>query len=207
MYTPSSYREDDPAVLHDLIRRYNFATLFTPESAQVTHLPFLLETDRGPHGTLVSHMARANPHWKSLEGARESIVVFLGAHSYISPGWYDRQTDVPTWNYAAVHVRGAARLVTDEAKLRDMLEILVDVHETPVGCPWDKEHMEEAVERNLPGIVGFEIEIEKIEGKFKFNQGRSRADRERVVAALENADDTVQREVAGIMRKNLDGEK
>ncbi|MCH7548349.1 MAG: FMN-binding negative transcriptional regulator, partial [Candidatus Krumholzibacteriota bacterium] len=62
MYTPSSYREDDPAVLHDLIQRYNFATLFTPESAQVTHLPFLLETDRGPHGTLVSHMARANPH-------------------------------------------------------------------------------------------------------------------------------------------------
>jgi transcriptional regulator len=192
-------------VLHELIRRYNFGTLFTHAGGEshVTHLPFLIDPERGPHGTLRAHMARANPHWKTLEGAADSLVVFLGAHSYISPGWYEERDTVPTWNYAAVHARGSARLVTNETPLRDMLEALINFHEEPLGCPWKEGASEEAMKRNLPDVVGFEIEIERLEGNFKFTQNHSDADQERVADALEDSRDPMQREVAEIMRRYL----
>lgn len=204
MYTPRSYRHDDVTDLHDLIRRYNFAPLFTHRDGEsfVTHLPFMIDPERGPHGTLLAHMARANPHWRAFEGGAPSVVVFTGPHAYISPAWYVHQETVPTWNYAVVHATGTPRLVTDTGAMHDMVMRLVHNHEDPIGNPWDLGKA--TVEPELPAIVGFEIPIDRIEGKFKLNQNRAVEDQEGVVRALAESDDPAAREIAALMRRNLD---
>lgn len=203
MYNPRSYRNENPEELVALIRRYNFAALFTHRAGEsfVTHLPFMIDPDRGTNGTLVSHMARANPHWKAFEGAAPSMVVFMGPHAYISPSWYRTQETVPTWNYAVVHVTGTPRLITEEPGMRRIVTELVENHEAPLGHPWDVGKA--TVDEELPGIVGFEIPIDKIEGKFKLNQNRSREDQESVAATLEKSSDPTERDVARMMRENL----
>ena len=205
MYTPRSYRNDDLDALFALIRRYNFATLFTHRGGEsfATHLPFLVDPGRGAHGTLIAHMARANPHWRAFDGAAPSLIVFMGPHAYISPAWYHEQVTVPTWNYAVVHATGTPQLVTDGALLREMVMRLVDNHEAPIGHPWNVRQAEPAIVDELPGIIGFEIPIDRIEGKFKMNQNRSREDQEGVAAALEKSTDPGEREIARMMRENL----
>lgn len=204
MYTPRSYRNDNPDELIALMRRYNFATLFTHRAGEsfVTHLPFMVDPGRGERGTLVSHMARANPHWKAFEGAPPSVVVFMGPHAYISPAWYRDQETVPTWNYAVVHATGTPRLVMDGPGMRRIVTDLVENHEAPLGHPWDTSQA--TVDDELPGIVGFEIPIDRLEGKFKMNQNRSREDQESVVRALEGSSDATEREIARWMRDNLE---
>jgi transcriptional regulator len=205
MYTPRSYRNDDLAELHALIRRYNFATLFTHRGGAsfATHLPFMIDPDRGPHGTLVAHMAKANPHWRAFDGAPPSLVVFIGPHAYVSPAWYDDQETVPTWNYAVVHATGTPRIVSGDADMRTMVMRLVGEHESPLGHPWDISKAESVMDAEMKGIVGFEIPIERIEGKFKLSQNRSREDQEGVVRALETSEDAEAREVARLMRERL----
>jgi transcriptional regulator len=205
VYTPRSYRNDDLAELHALIRRYNFATLFTHREGEsfATHLPFMVDEHRGPAGTLIAHMAKANPHWRGFEGAAPSLVVFMGPHAYISPAWYEDQATVPTWNYAVVHASGTPRLVVDDASLRAMVLRLVDTHEAPLGRPWDVSQAEAIMQVELKAIVGFEIPIDRLEGKFKLNQNRSRADQEGVVKALESSSDPSEREIARLMRERL----
>jgi transcriptional regulator len=205
MYTPRSYRNEKLEELFALIRRYNFAPLFTQRAGEsfVTHLPFLVDPSRGVNGTLVAHMARANPHWKAFEGAAPSVAVFMGPHAYISPAWYREQKTVPTWNYAVVHVTGTPRIVEDTSQLRAMVMRLVKNHEGPLGNPWDVRKTESVMDVELGGIVGFEIPIDRIEGKFKLNQNRSREDQEGVVAALEASVDASEREIARLMRENL----
>jgi transcriptional regulator len=207
MYNPRSYRNENRDELFALIRRYNFATLFTHRAGEsfVTHIPFMVDAERGENGTLVSHMARANPHWKAFDGAAPSMVVFMGPHAYISPAWYRQQETVPTWNYAVVHVTGTPTLITDPAALRRIVLELLDHHEGVLGHPWDKRKA--AVDEELPGIVGFEIPIDRLEGKFKLNQNRSREDQEGVVAVLEKSSDATEREVARLMRDNLERER
>ena len=203
MYNPRSYRNDNLDELFAIIRRYNFATLFTHRDGEsfVTHLNFMVDPDRGTHGTLVSHMARANPHWKAFDGAAPSVVVFTGPHAYISPAWYDNQATVPTWNYVVVHATGTPRLIVEETGMRRIVTDLVENHEAPLGHPWDVRQA--TVDLELPGIVGFEIPIDRIEGKFKLNQNRSREDQERVAATLETSEDPAEREIARLMRENL----
>ena len=204
MYNPRSYRNENLEALFALMRRYNFATLFTQQGGEsfATHLPFLVDPARGAFGTLVAHMARANPHWKAFAGAAPSLVVFQGPHAYISPAWYREQVTVPTWNYAVVHATGTPVLVDDTARLREMVMRLVDNHEAPLGSPWDVRKA--ALEEELGGIVGFEIPIDRLEGKFKMNQNRSREDQQGVVAALEKSADPSERELARMMRENLE---
>jgi len=205
MYNPRSYRNENLEALFALMRRYNFATLFTQHGGEsfATHLPFLVDPQRGAFGTLVAHMARANPHWKAFAGAAPSLVVFQGPHAYISPSWYQERVTVPTWNYAVVHAAGTPVLVEDDARLREMVMRLVDNHEAPLGHPWDVSKAEPAIVDELPGIVGFEIPIDRLEGKFKMNQNRSREDQEGVAAALEKSADPSEREIARMMRENL----
>lgn len=207
MYTPSSFREEDPTVLHGLIRRYNFGTLFStgPDGPLATHLPFSLAAERGAHGTLVAHMARENAHWKALTPGQEVLATFLGPHAYISPTWYQAEVAVPTWNYAAVHVYGVPRLVEDAETLRSQLEALVHQHEVPRSPAWDMAAAEPKMDGLLKAIVGFEIPIGRMEGTWKFNQNRSREDQEGVVRALEAEADFLGRETAEIMRGNLEG--
>jgi transcriptional regulator len=199
MYTPSFNRIDDRALLIEGMRAWSFAILFgpnfdsesRPESGSesspdaqgqpiATHLP-LVVADEGEHGTLEGHFARANPHWKSLAG-RETLVVFSGPHSYVSPSLYANPQSVPTWNYIAIHATGKLELVEDDAGKEDLLKKLIEVHEPPYAAQWN-ELPESFRHSMLHGIVGFRIPLTRVEGKFKLSQNRPDADRRNVRAA------------------------
>lgn len=201
MYVPRHFKESDAAAMHALMRRHDFALLVAtidgvPEAA---HLPFLLDAGRGPNGTLVAHMARENPLWRHLSADRPVLVVFQGPHGYVSPSWYAEAGSVPTWNYAAVHAYGAPRLVDDAVRARAILDRLVELHESGFEKPWRTTDHEAVVTRMLPGIMAFEIPIDRLEGKWKLSQNKTAADRAGVVAALEAAGDPASRDLARLM--------
>ena len=205
MYIPASNRVDDSALLHAFMRQYNFAVLFSTHGGipYATHLPFLLDETRGLHGTLVAHMARANPHWKMFESTTQALVVFSGPHSYISPSWYVDQVSVPTWNYTAVHATGTPHVIHEPDVLRPIVDMLTEVHETAAGSHWDRSLAERDTGAKLEAIVGIEIHITRLEGKFKLNQNRSIEDRRNVIHALEQSSDQMQREMAAMMRETI----
>jgi transcriptional regulator len=209
MYTPRSFRVEDLEKLHAFIRQFSFGLVFSQADGVpvATHLPWMVDAKRGEHGTLVAHMARANPQWKSWTPQTELLIVFQGPHGYISPAWYKEDVTVPTWNYSAVHAYGKPKLITGLGELRSMVEALIDVHERPLNYPWDSSKKESVMEVELKGIIGFEIPIDRIEGKWKFNQNRIREDQEGVVRALEKSPHAEYRAVADIMRENLEKTK
>ena len=208
MYTPRTFRNDDIDTLHAMIRAYNFGLLISQDGDHpvATHLPFMVDPARGLNGTLIAHMARANPHWKSWTEDTVLMSVFQGPHAYISPAWYVNQETVPTWNYAAVHTYGQPRMIHDTDQLQEMVLALVDLQEGQVGRPWDTSKMESVMGTELKAIAGIEIPIDRIEGKYKFNQNRPVEDQARVAKALEGSDDPMQQAVAEIMRENVEGE-
>lgn len=204
MYVPSVFKPDAAATLQALIEDYSFATLVsaTPSGMVASHLPFLLDRARGPHGTLLAHLARANPHAQALDGA-EALVIFLGPHGYVSPSWYGQHPAVPTWNYAAVHAYGRARLIADEARLRDLLGRLSARYEDGRPNAWRMESLPESYLAGMvKGIVGFEIEITRLEGKLKLSQNRGADDRRAVIAALEASDAAEDRALADYMTRH-----
>ena len=205
MYTPAAFELDDVPRLHALMRRFPFAPLLTAHNGEiaVTHLPFMVDGERGRYGTLLAHMARTNPHWQLFDDRREALVVFTGPHAYISPSWYESPVTVPTWNYAVVHAHGRPVIVSNKTRVRAMLEQLVAIHEAHVDPPWSTSQAGDYIDDQINYIVAFEIEIARLEGKFKFNQNRSRADQEGVVRALSGSAEPLQREVAEIMRAQL----
>jgi transcriptional regulator len=198
MYIPDAFREDRPAVLHEIIRRYGFATLVSQSEGSLiaSQLPFLLDAERN---VLRSHMARANPQWKEL-GEREVMVIFQGPHAYISPSSYETKLAVPTWNYVTVHAYGTGRLIEDEAGLRAIVAETVSQYESGRASPWAMPLPEDYVAKMLRGIVGFEIEITRIEGKLKLSQNRPAADLEGAIAGLQNETDPIGRELSEWMR-------
>lgn len=202
MYVPSLFKEERPEALHEVIRQNGFATLVSTGEAglMASHLPLLLDADRGPHGTLIGHFARANSHWRDLEDGRELLVIFQGPHAYISPTWYVDPQNVPTWNYVAVHAHGAARLIHDEEGLLRVLRGLVGFYEGRGEGVWQVPWPDEYVGTLIQAIVGFEIEITRIEGKFKLGQNRSRPDAAGAVAGLERQGDPVGLAVADLMK-------
>ena len=204
MYTPQAFKMDEPGHLHALMRAWPFALLLTAHENQIeaTHLPFLFDADRGTRGTLVAHVARANPHWKCFDGARESLVIFTGPHAYVSPSWYEKPMEVPTWNYAVVHAHGRPAIVADKPRVRAILERLVAEHEKHVHPPWSTALAgEDYLDRQMDHIVAFEMPIERIEGKFKLSQNRSPADVAGVINALEAGDRDLDRKTAKLMRR------
>jgi transcriptional regulator len=204
MYQPSHFIESDPARIHSLIRRYSFATVVSHDGRApfATHMPMLLHADAGEHGTLVTHMARANPQWKQFGDGREVLAIFQGPHAYISPNWYEKRPEVPTWNYAVVHAYGVPRFVEEKSALRAMLRELVDTFETTQPQPYGQVLTDEYIDKLSPGIVGIEIPISRLEAKFKLNQNRSDADRAGVMAALSVSADQTEREVAELMKSS-----
>jgi transcriptional regulator len=186
MYVPSHFAESDPATLHAFVERHSFGLLVSQVGGVpfATHLPFLLDRDAGPHGTLIGHMARANPHWKELVG-QTALAVFSGPHAYVSPSWYEAENTVPTWNYAAVHAYGPVRLVEDRDALLDIVQKSVTVYEAAMPRPWTLDGSPAFVDRLLGQIVGFHIRIDKIEGKWKLSQNHPADRRARVVRALQ----------------------
>lgn len=177
MYVPDHFREERPEVLHDAMGRIGFATLVTT-GMEANHLPMLLEG-----GVLRGHVARANPVWKADDGA--ALAIFLGPHAYVSPSWYPSKAAtskaVPTWNYITVHARGAIRWIQDGDWLRNHVTALSDTHEAGRAEPWKVGDAPASyIDGLLRAIVGFELTIEKLEGKYKLSQNRDVADREGV---------------------------
>lgn len=200
MYLPPAFDASDPERCHALIRRESFATLVTVDEAGApfaTHLPFLLDAARGALGTLLAHTARANPQWRHFAANRPALVIFQGAHAYVSPAWYEVHPSVPTWNYEAVHAYGLPQIVEDPARVEAMLGMLVRTYEGERPESWRMASLApEYVARMIQAIVAFEIPIDRLEGKAKLSQNRGAADRAGVRAALAAADDPLSRAVA-----------
>lgn len=198
MYVPDHFAEHERAVLHGWLRRYPFALLVTAAGGELeaTHLPLWLDAGRGPEGTLYGHVARANPHWRCLDGGTRALAVFSGPHAYVSPRWYQRE-GVPTWNYVAVHAEGSPRILEDPAAARELLGRLTETHDGPGGFG---ALSQELVERASRGIVAFELPIGRLTGKAKLSQNKTRADRAGVIAGLEAQDDAGARELAALLR-------
>ncbi|HWA98115.1 MAG TPA: FMN-binding negative transcriptional regulator [Pirellulales bacterium] len=185
MYIPASFRVDDRAALHDFIDRYGFATLVSVHDGMplVSHVPLLL--DRRAE-VLLGHFARANPHWKAFAAERESLAIFHGPHAYISPSWYVTGPAVPTWNYAVVHVHGTAR-VLDAPRTSEVVDRMVAKYEGPRRDPWPYDIPKDYREQLLAGIVGFELPLERVEGKFKLGQNRPTEDQVSMLEGLRGA--------------------
>ena len=174
MYVPDHFREDRPDVLHLAMRQIGFATLVT-QNLDANHLPMLLDGN-----VLRGHVARANPVWKQGESA--ALAIFLGPHAYVSPNWYPSKAEtgkaVPTWNYITVHARGPVRWVQDGEWLRANVTALSQAHEAGQPAPWQVSDAPASyVDGLLRAIVGFELTIESLEGKYKLSQNRHAADR------------------------------
>jgi transcriptional regulator len=148
-------------------------------------------------------MARANPQWRDVDG--EALAVFSGPHAYISPTWYEAPGTVPTWNYVAVHAYGALRLVEDRDALRDILRRTVATYERPMPAPWTYDEADPDIDRMLGAVVGFEIEIARIEGKAKLNQNHPEERRRKVIRALEARTDDDSRAIARLMAESPGG--
>ncbi len=181
MYIPDHFREDRPEVLDDAMRRIGFGTLVTT-GLEANHLPMLMDG-----GVLRGHVARANPVWKQGDGA--ALAIFLGPHAYVSPTWYPSKAatgkTVPTWNYITVHARGAIKWIQDGDWLRAHVTALSETHEAERAEPWKVDDAPAAyIDSLLRTIVGFELTIETLEGKYKLSQNRDAADRDSVREAF-----------------------
>lgn len=200
MYLPEHFKEESPERIKALIQENAFGMLVSAPQGQpfVSHLPFLFEPSSGAQGKLFGHMARANPHWEHMASGEEVLVVFQGAHAYVSPSWY-AAPGVPTWNYAVVHLRGKPRLMGSEAELEALLERQTHVYEQKQPHPWKPDLAGERRTKLLGMIVGFEIEITDIQAKFKLSQNRSAEDRMRVIEELESSKNPMEASVAKLM--------
>ncbi len=207
MYIPAAFAEADQTKLHDFIERYSFGLLMSQVDGRpfASHLPFLLERTAGPHGRLIGHMARANPQWQEI-GGQTALAVFSGPHAYISPTWYQAEQVVPTWNYTAVHASGRVEIVEEEGALREIVQRFVAFYEQTMPRPWSFGGAGTFAERMLAQIVGFRIEIETIEGKWKLNQNHPVERRRKVVQALRERGDENAQAVAALMQVMLPAE-
>jgi transcriptional regulator len=196
MYLPKHFAEEDQPTLHALIRAHPLGTWVTcdandAKSIDADHVPFMVDTTRGPLGTLRAHVARANPVWRSMVGtsAPASLVIFQGAEAYISPSWYpSKHADgkaVPTWNYAVVHVRGTPRAIEDKDALLELVSSLTDIHEGAQRLPWKvTDAPDDYIDKMLGAIVGIEIPIDSIVGKWKVSQNHMKANKLGTMAGL-----------------------
>jgi transcriptional regulator len=202
VYLPPAFTETRPAVLAAHIEKHDFALLVSNgESGLVaSHIPFLVERDSAQLH-LLGHLARPNPQVEHLRRGLEVLTIFSGPHAYISPSWYAAGPAVPTWNYVDVHAYGTARLVDDADWLRGLVRRLSDRHEAGSAAPWRMQDLPKAyLDSMIKGIIGFEISVTRLEGKYKLSQNRPEVDRPHIIAALERRGDADARAVAALMR-------
>jgi transcriptional regulator len=189
MYIPAAFAEDQVPVLHDAIRAFGFATLVsqTANGLMASHLPLMVEPEPAPFGTLIGHFARANPHAADATG--ETLAIFLGPQGYITPQYYatKRQTAkvVPTWNYAAIHAYGTMRFIDDRDGKLAIVTRLTEHHEGKLAVPWQvSDAPADFIDTMLNSIIGFEMTITRLEGKWKMSQNRPEVDRVGVIEGL-----------------------
>ena len=206
MYVPANFREDRVEVLHETIRRIALGSLVTlgADGLMASHAPVLVEAEPAPYGRLLGHIARANPQWKTAQPEAGALAIFTGAESYISPGWYPTKREsgkvVPTWNYVAIHATGRLRFFDDAEALRGIVTRLTETHEAGRADPWKvTDAPADYIDAMLKAIVGFELIIDKLEGKWKMSQNRPAQDRAGVVEGLTREGRSA--EVAAIVRE------
>lgn len=210
MYQPPHFREDDPEALQGFIKAHPLGLLVSHGSAGfvANPIPFLLDAATGARGVLRCHVARANPQWKQIGSGCDVLTVFQGAQHYVHPGWYEtkRQTGkvVPTWNYTMVQVQGRARAIEDDIWLARQIRDLTDMMEASYPKPWAVDDAPAPfIQSQIRGIVGIEIEITAMIGKWKVSQNRSDADRQGVVDGLRARDEADSTAMALLVEKAL----
>jgi transcriptional regulator len=213
MYIPSAFREDDLDALHEMVHRARLGVLVSsgPEGLMASHVPMLLDRDAGPYGTLTCHLARANVQSRDLRRAGEVMIVFRAEDAYVSPSWYATKSEtgkvVPTWLYVAVHAYGRPRVIDDPHALRTIVTRLTQKHEAPRRDPWAVTDAPESyITALLGGIVGVEIPIARIDGKWKLDQDASDADVRGTIDGLRSSEDRRDRETADAMERRRNGE-
>jgi transcriptional regulator len=207
MYLPKHFEETNVETLHQLIRAHPLGALvtLTPGGLDANHIPFEVDPGPGPFGTLRGHVARANPVWREAAGA-ETLVLFQGTETYISPAWYPSKQEtakvVPTWNYVVVHAHGPLRVIDDRDWLRAFVSRLTDRHEAARQDPWKvTDAPADYIETMLGAIVGVEIPIARLTGKWKASQNRPASDRAGVVAGLQQRGDAAATDMADVVRR------
>ena len=203
VYLPPAFTETRPAVLIAHIEQHDFGLLVSHGAAGLVanHIPFLVER-QGEQLHLLGHLARPNPQVEDLRQGGEALAIFSGPHAYVSPSWYAAGPSVPTWNYVDVHAYGTLRLIEDEDWLRGLLQRLSDRHEFGNPVPWRMQDLPEPyLQGMLKGIIGLDIAVSRLEGKYKLSQNRPAVDRPRIVAALECRGDPDALAVAALMRE------
>lgn len=191
MYLPGHFAEPRIEAMHALMRAHPLAMLVTLTSSglDANHIPLQLVAGSSPFGTLQGHVARANPVWRDVERDIEVLAVFRGPESYISPSWYATKKEtgkaVPTWNYAVVHAHGKLRSIDDAAWLRAQIEALTAQHEAPLPHPWAvADAPRDYTEKMISALVGIEIEVTRLEGKWKASQNQPAENQAGIIAAL-----------------------
>ena len=189
LYIPKPHLVEDRNFLHDFMDEFAFVDLVTTSpTLRITHIPVWLDRQAGRYGTLHGHVSRQNPQAKALEARERAVIVFHGPHSYISPTWYSKTEAVPTWNFAVVHATGKLAPVTDKKVLHDLLAKLIAKFEDHEASKYDFAQLPDSYTYPMMGgIIGFDMEIELLEGKFKLGQERSEKDRQGVLTGLQAA--------------------
>jgi transcriptional regulator len=205
MYVPKHFAMDGAAEVSAFLRAYPFATIVSLLDGEMiaSHVPVLLDGDAAAGGTLIGHVARANPHWRAWDGEAQSLAIFSGPHAYVSPVWYNETPAVPTWNYGAVHVYGSVHAIHEPRDILTIMDRLIAAFDSqgygPASVP------DEYRESMARGTVGFELTIARLEGKAKLSQNRPVEDRRSVVHHLSQSTDATEQAVAAMMASR-DGE-
>lgn len=214
MYQPSHFKIEDRPALDAVMRAHPLAMLVTagPGGLIANQVPFVLHADEGAGGLLRAHLARPNPQWREIAAGAETLVVFTGVERYVTPSWYASKHEhgkvVPTWNYVTVQVRGPARAIEDAAWLHPHLEALTRQHEAPRETPWAvSDAPGPFIDALARGIVGIEIEIAEIAGKFKLSQNRPDADKHGVLNGLRSDSESESQVMAGLVATYALGER
>ena len=210
MFQPAHFEEKRPEVLRELMRLHPLGTLVTlgADGLNAEHLPMLYDEPPAPFGTLRCHVARANPVWREFSASCEALVVFQGPSTYITPSWYPSKQEtakvVPTYNYAVVHAYGPIRIIEDRVWLRALVEKLTARHEATRREPWKVgDAPEDYLDTMLRNIVGIEIAVTRIAGKWKASQNRTAADRAGVISGLRELDSPAAKAMAGMVENTL----
>lgn len=189
LYIPKPHLVDDRKFLHDFMDEFSFVDLVTAApTIRITHIPALIDRTVGKYGTIRGHISRQNPQSKTFDGRQSAVIVFRGPHSYISPTWYAKTEVVPTWNFGTVHASGKLKAIDEPKALHDLLAKLIHKFETYEDSSYDFAKLPDSyVYGMIAGIIGFELEIELLEGKFKLGQERSEADKQGILKGLASA--------------------
>lgn len=189
LYIPKAHIVEDRKFLHDFMDEYSFVDLITATpTLRITHIPAFIDRSRGPYGTVYGHISRQNVQSKAFDGRQPAVIVFRGPHGYISPSWYSNPQSVPTWNFGVVHAGGKLKPVSDLKDLHELLAKLIDKNEDYKKSKYNFRALPDSYKNGMMGgIIGFEMEVERLEGKFKMGHERSETDRQVVLDHLKTA--------------------